>query len=441
MLIDPFLNSEPALSELSTGIWGLRGDTVGWLSGVRTLLEDAGWDQTGRTASTAIQSSYRFFFPATSPPVPPVPKVPYPGSPCTDPLANKTAIGGLEYYPYDQYRYHKPPPCRNRIFYPMGPTPWDTAETLAAEMTGTNPFLVTVHGDPEGLVFEFHLETKSPAAFEFDVMLPPRIGWGSGYLSMGSYTFRSPAYLGGWLEIELMDRAVGWFGGAGGYFTDDTATLGSLQPYVIVRSSAGVYESPYYPMIGPHYGCANPYQVVLWSEATGHGASALLASMLKPDAGHTGANPVLIVGSENNEPTFDYQQLIQKQHWENALGSGYDNEIHAIGYRTAGPNPDGDVRSPTLLARGLRNQGLLTLVGTRLASAPYILMSRDPNGVTAPTDQGDYIAGRLWDMVVMSDSQENAGTILHNGVQYQLLSSGLRANDLRTSLWLKQTED
>ena len=442
MLTDPFLNSDPALSHLSTGIRGLPGDTIGWLSAVRILLGDAGWEQTGRVASTATQSSYRFFFPPTAPPASPVPKVPYPGNPCTDPLANGTALGDTYYFPYDQYRYYKPL-CRDRIFYEMGPTPFLTAETLADEMTATSPFLVSVHGDPDGLVFEFHLETKAPGAFEFDVMLPPHIGWGSGYLSKGSYTLRSPSYNGGWLEIQLMDRAIGWFGGGGGYFVNDDAVLGSLQPYLIVRSSAmGTYESPVYPIDGPCFGCANPYQVVVWSEGTGHGASALLASMLQMDAGHTtGVNPVLIVGSENNEPTGDYQQLIQKQHWENALGTGYDDEIHAIGYRTGGPNPDGDVRMPGLLARGLRNRGLMTLIGTRLASAPYILMSRDPNGVTAPTDQGDYIAGRLWDMVVMSDSQETAGTILHNEVPYQLLSSGLRANDLRTSLWLKQNEN
>jgi hypothetical protein len=450
MLTDPFYNSDPAYSGTSTGVFRMRSDidSVGLLEAIKGTLIAGGWTVTDqKSSSTGTQFRPLAYFETVVAPLEPVIPVQMGQEYCQGvfgPLWKLASVGGVTYITYDPFR-QIPPQCDTAvIYYPAGETALETAENLAAKITQTSAFLVTVTGvvsDPNMPLMarqaKFEIVSKADA-YENDLVTDGIwIGAGSKTTTKGYYVLKSqPMPNGGFLEAKLQMLAIGHLGA---FITiDPDAVLGEICPYITVRASAGgEFGQPVYP--GNDYNmAANNFQFVLWAQGTDRRASKMLASMLKMDKNHElNANPVLVVGSESDLMT-DHAQLTTKVHWEEGLATGFFTSMDVLGWRTQSQGT-GNCRTPTMIFRGLRNMPLLTLSNTGFAEAPYVALAESPNGSAE-----DRIGGRPWDMLLVNDVSAGelvsdfSGDMIYDSRRWTLLSTSTRSGDLYGSLWVKQ---
>lgn len=449
MLIDPFLVTDPPYSEQCSGVRELQpGTAIDWLKQIKACFELAGWTQTGRVPSNLTQEIWPVLMGFTTPPIPPV----VPGV-IADPCEGSTwgYLGTLRqgthttyFMPYDPYRYLAPDNslCDARVWFPLGLTYRDTAENLAIAMTDNSPFDVVVRQDSPTDNFHFDYTAKGEVAWEYDESYP-MIGWGESQPDGGSYTYKSRTLNGCYLTVKLMDSMTLCFRPGGTISMQVPASIGELQPWLHIKSSGSLLDKQWESVFWVPTHCwfhGNPYQFVIWTDEEGRFKSSILASMPFMDTPHfTKANPVLIVASENYDMHVDYQQLMTKLHWEDSVGSGFDSQLHFTTLEnrsSAGPNPDNHFRTPMAIFRGLRDAPLLTLSETALTQPAYVMVSEDPTGQPSG-EQQDWIAGRLWDMVVLTDTVLNVDShSVMSGKHWQVISTSARPYDLRGSLWV-----
>jgi len=443
MLTDPFYEDAPAYSGSSTGVIEIPEligiDAISLLQMMKSILEEAGWTAAGNFPSTGVQSAVQL--PVAVPPVPPRPLIPHPigCSGSVNPQAIQASVNGVDYIAYDPYVYILPTDCADRIFYPVGLTPQDTADALAVALTVHSSFSVQYTGDV-GAKHQFKFTSKAPA-WEADAEPILVNGGGSHFTTKGYYTLRSETTdEGGFLEARLHSYAMN-----GSFGINADALVGTLTPFLRVRASGGgeyaqaIYNSGTYSM------CASKYQFAIWCDRDGRTGSELVASLLKPDAGHTtGANGAVAYGSESYSwlgSTGNFTQVTRQLHWEESFATGFVSSLEDVGAHTQ----ESDTtlwRAPTVLLRGLRGLALKTTTGYPLVQSPYVLLSSDPNHHSE-----DRIGGRMWDMIVASDNALFTGLTDQNGMalydqkHWIKLATASINGDVTSSLWIKQEAD
>jgi hypothetical protein len=400
------------------------------MTGIKNTLQDAGWSIVGVMRSTADQWRYAANFATVPATATPAVKVPL-DEPCDSPIhpMRHATLGFDDYLSYDEYRTI-PPVCTGRVYYAAKPTTVLTAGSLMEAMMEANIFTVAMTED--GTRFLFHFTSTQPA-WEFD-LIPFQIGTGDLQMSGGYYLLRSQTTEdGGYLELKLQTQHVGHLGGGGTIITG----IGPVTPYLTLTSSGGGhFEQPFYPGPVRYAMHANGYQFAIWPlEGTGREASALFASMLKPDNNHRdAANAVLVVASETDN-FIDWQQLNQNLHWQSAYGTGYSSNFEIVKWGTF-QESTGFWKNPTFMWRGFRGTPLLNEGQAAFAEAPYVLLSDDPN------HQGkDRIGGRPWDMLLLSDGTREDGSIRHDGHTWRYFSYSTKPGDLTGSLWVLDEAD
>lgn len=444
MLINPFVETEPAYSANPTGVIRIDEkigtDAVSLLLYIKLILEAAGWTEIDREPSKAKGETIRAMMPTAAPAVPPrvLEELPDPCTQLLFPQWIQASIGDKAFTSYNPFVYMAPlNDCADRVWYPAGLTPEDTAENLAQKMTDVTPYLVQYIGnvvDP-GMPFlnehmQFTLEAKEPATFENDWM-PLSIG-GSRFSSQGFIKLKSPNTPSGrYMTAKLSTMALTSLG------VDEDAVQGALTPLITIGGSGGegTFAQPMYPS-GEYWMQASNYQFVIWNERTGREGSMLLASMPRMDASHmTGADAIVAVGSESIAWfgfTQSFQELVDRLYWTTSVASGYGNTLHEVGYRTQDSSKQW--RSPAMMLSALRGTDLRTLSETPFVQAAYILLSPNPN-----IAEVDRIAGRLWDMILTTTANSGStgqGTVMHDEQTWRRLSASASASDLSASLFV-----
>lgn len=450
MLTDPFYDPAPAYSPNHTGIIDIPPeigtDAISLLSAMKRVLEQAEWTLADAEHSIGYVYGIASQFPVVVVPTVPVVPGPHPLG-CDVPLAPQwvqAVFDGMQYLAYDPYTQIRPLGCEDRVYYPAGTTLEKTAENLAAGITGGGGWTVTFlgletePGMPASATKVNFKVTSSAPAWENDAKQILIGGGGAKFTSGGYYTLKSPTTdEGGFLECMLQSVAM-----AGVFGIDENAVFGALTPFLTVGASAGgEYSQAIYPS-GPYLMCASRHQFAIWSELSGQRASAMVASMPKPDKNHlAGANMPLVYGSESyswrgSVPNF--QQVTTQLHWDASYATGHNNTLIDMGYRTQ----ELDLahwRNPTLLHKGLRSMPLKTANGSApLVTSAYTMVSADPNGQIEVQ-----IGGRLWDMIVASDSAlftgllDQDGMALYDSFHWQKLATATMPGDLTSSLWVK----
>jgi hypothetical protein len=463
MLIDPFYNPKPAYSDFATGVLPLKGEelpgfttAVALCQDIRGLLERAGWTTVDAKKSEVSQSRPGMALPTTTLPTGPVEFFEMPLEYCNTgrltPVQYTAGIGPFVFLPYDPFREIAPAcsACSSKyIFYPMGITREETAMALAGAIDATCKFQGAYMGmtvDPSipvgGDSYKIKITALEADAYELDSPTAWPVGIGGGILTThsGYYVMRSKPYnvTGDCLECKIQTRIVGHLGG---FVILDG--LGQLECWLTISAAnAGSYSQAMYH--GPEYaGQAGEFQFVVWrtgpgmSGREGRAPSLILASMPKMDVGHheTGANAVVVIGSEGPDLNQNMLQLITQLNWPQSVASGFDSTMDALGYQTQ--SAANVLRTPAMMFRGLRGVRMTTREDQPLAQAPYILMSYSPNGV-----EPDLIGGKLWDMVVMSDAYtgpeaaSNETAIQHDGQAWTRVSNETNTSSLFGSMWV-----
>jgi hypothetical protein len=443
LLIDPFIAEGPAYSKKSTGVRFIDEETgfgvVDLLGVFKGSLEGAGWvevdskpsEATGEHIVLQIRSA------AVPDPQPPLVKLPDPCSSSVNPQEVLISIGGAAYLSYNPYIYEEPPnECGDRIYYAMGETTLETYENLLAKIGEAGLYNATFEGeytDPSLPFMQTRYRMKLTSitpAYENDEV-PISIN-GSGNSLGGYYLMRSPPNSEGRTLTVKLQTAYLNFGAI-----DYTGTLGIKRPILTVAGGnpdEGAIVFPVYNS-GEYFVHAATNQFVIWTKRTGRTGSMLLLSM--PLVDHApNKNPIIAVTSESLSwygLSNDFQRLIRNMHWHESYGSGFDNILTDVGWRSQSPSTVGE-RSPTLLFRGLRaGVALQTIRNAPLAQAAYLLMSGEPKG------QGpDRIAGRLWDMLITSDVVEADldGRMMYDNQSWRRLSVPINTGDLAGTLWI-----
>lgn len=443
MLFDPFYENAPAYSGHSTGVIEIPDiigvDAISLLQMMKSILEQAGWTAAGNFPSTGVQTALIAMMPVAAVPSVPVAPLPHPDG-CSGSLFPQwiqATVNGIDYVAYDPYKYIRPLGCDTRVFYPAGLTPQETAENLAVAISTRSSFLVQYTGDV-ATMHQFKFTSHAPG-WEADAE-GIRMAGGSRFTTKGFYRLRSPVTdEGGFLEAKLQTYAL-W----GVFGIDEDAVLGTLTPFITIKGSGGGTDDGYRQPIfntGLYWMCATAHQFAIWSGSS----SALVASLLKPDAGHpTGANGVVVYGSDSYSwlGWGATGQVTRQLHWERSFATGFGSGVNDVGPRSQ--EFDNNLwRDPTVLLRGLRGIPLKTATTSYpLVQSAYVLVSGDPN-----LHSEVQIGGRMWDMIVASDSSlftgliDQDGMALYDQYHWMKLATASISGDVTSSLWIKMEAD
>ena len=435
MLIDPAYNPAPKYSGTSTGIQALSNSASAYVTSglaLKNALLSAGWTVVGSGQSYTTQVRYAFIIPVTS-------GIGFPremtSAECTSgtgALSFRAYAGGLTYIAYDPFELI--PTCAggtNDIrWYPMGLTSEDTADNLAAKISGDGTYSASVTGvvgDPSaGGGFEFTFISLAPA-FEFDE-LPIDVGVPTGTPTLrGYYTLRSPSPGGSYLEVKVETRRVN---NSGGFFAFDG--VGSIRTCLTVTASGG--GSYYMPLMpGSYRFAANYHQFLIWpgptAVASRNANTSILASLIEAPAEHlTAGNCPLVIGSNNGDLGINPDHLRNSLHWSQSLACGHSSTMDDTQWRK-GDN-DG-YKKVAMLVRGTKGAATTGLNGQALVQAPYVALPSNPT-----SGPGPIVAGRLWDIVTTSGKASLGTSMMHDGRRWECFSTSAASSDVGCDMWI-----